>query len=414
MARINLKIADVDTSDGYDAGGNHYIVQVSPNKVYLIYIDKQFDILLAKSTNNGLTWDEPQKVISNANTIGQLSYWYDGWSDINSSNLIHIAWSDTLVNYYYANYNTTTDTVSSTTTIVDLPYITAQSAFLGLSLTRAKGGNLGLFYNVYVSSTGSYFSGFYKSSNTGSTWSSATTPDNFGVGANGILLPEFSSDDSQDMMMISQVETKTVLYKRFYDNSANTWATSSFGTSSFGYSYGFPFVSAFPDKINSQSVVVAWNQSGYPISTTGAKLQCFTITSASITEKTLIATSSTSTVNAVTACGISYNTLDNNWYAYYGGKPSGGETRSNCNIYYRQSSDQGTTWSSELPLTKDIPSIFNTQSFGLSELIVPPIVTTYNMVAFLANASDGGTAASTDPLYINTFFPTAGGSIVIS
>lgn len=409
MARANLKIADVDDTRGYIGGGSHYLIQVPPNKVYVVYVDKDNELRLAKSTNNGLTWDEPIGVVVANATIMHYSCWYDNWSDINSSNLIHIVYGTSFRDYFYVNYNTSTDTFSSTTAIAAFAG-GSFTGYYGISVTRAKGGNLGFFYS-YLDDGPAVATGFYTSSNIGSTWSPASSPGTIGTSMpNGILLPEFSSNDPQDMMMISQIETQNTIYKRFYDSSANTWATSSFGTSSLGYSYGFPYISVFPDKVNSQSVVVAWNASGYPSSTTGAKLQCFTITSASVTEKTLIATSSTSTATAVTACGISYNTLDNNWYAYYGGKLSGGEIRSNCNIYYRQSSDQGTTWSSELPLTLDIPSIFNTQSFGLSELVVPPIVTTYNMIAF-ANYNSISDVFS---FYINTPFPTAGGSIVIS
>jgi hypothetical protein len=412
MARANLKIADVDETRGYLGGGNHYLIQVPPNKVYVVYIDMDNDLRLAKSTNNGLTWDEPTGVVATTNNIMQYSCWYDNWSDINSSNLIHIVYGNSVRDYFYINYNTSTDTFSSATTIAAFAGLSFSNYF-GISVTRAKGGNLGFFYS-YLDDSFAVATGFYTSSNIGNTWSPASSPGTIGTALpNGILLPEFSSNDSQDMMMISQIEAQNTIYKRFYDSSVNTWITSSFGTSSFPSSvstYGFPYISAFPDKVNSQSVVVAWNASSYPSTTTGAKLQCFTITSASVTEKTLIATSSTSAANAVATCGVSYNTLDGNWYVYYGGKPSGGETRQNCNIYYRQSSNQGTTWSSELPLTLDIPSIFNTQSFGLSELVVPPIVTTYNMIAF-ANYSSISDVIS---FYINTPFPTDGGSIVIS
>jgi hypothetical protein len=82
-------------------------------------------------------------------------------------------------------------------------------------------------------------------------------------------------------------------------------------------------------------------------------------------------------------------------------------------IYYKVSSDSGNTWSSELPVTTDIPTIFNTQSFGLRNITVPPIISGSSYtVAF--NASDTARASDDYPYFINAFFPTAGGSIVVT
>ena len=82
-------------------------------------------------------------------------------------------------------------------------------------------------------------------------------------------------------------------------------------------------------------------------------------------------------------------------------------------IYYKVSSDSGNTWSSELPVTTDIPTIFNTQSFGLRNITVPPIISGSSYtVAF--NAADRTRSDDDFPYFINAFFPTAGGSIVVT
>lgn len=418
MARINIKVCEDCQSDSYDGGGVPYLVHTPSNKIYLFYIDNNNDLMVNYSRNNGLTWNDASFILDQNGLIAHYSIWYDRWSDINSD-FIHVVCGNSAGVYSYIRYNTLTDTVSSTIQIVDLPFGGFQSSFKGLSITRAKSGNLGVFLNFQDTFGGApsnaFISRFYTSSNTGSTWSQASTPPfTSSLAANGILLPEFSSGDFQDMVMISQQQSNTSLLRLLYDNSANTWTTSSFGTASMNTTYnaGIPYTSAFPDYINSQSVIISWDTSNSI--TSNGKLQCFTITSSSITEKTPVITSS---VGNIGLCGVSFNTLDNSWYAYYGGKSTGGENSSTFQVYYKRSTNQGTTWGVETPLTTDIPSIFNTQSFGLQELRVCPIVNSdINPIAFMPNSTGGsfGVQTTNRPYYNNTFFPTAGGSIVIS
>jgi hypothetical protein len=423
MARINVKFADSDNRN-YRAGGggSQYLVQIPSNGVYFFYIDTNSDLVLAKSKNNGLTWDEPIRLIEQETfPIMQHSIWYDGWSDINS-NLIHIVYVTSAVDYFYVNYNILTDTLSTPVTVINYPLsVTVAGNFGGLSITRAKGGNLGIYYN-FISST--YRSGFAKSTDTGSSWvvTSSLGPGNPNPDLleNAFLLPELSSDDSQDMVMFTLTETKFNIFRKFYDNSLNTWFTSSFGSGSIHLnptSNGGHYLSAFSDLVNSQSVLIAWNQSGYasPATALGAQLRCYTITSSSITTKTSVITSSAAGVGGQGPCGLTWNMNDNTWYAFYGGKSTGGENLTNMNIYYKKSTDQGITWSSETRFTSDLPTFLNTQSFGLLELRIPPITSgSDNMVVFMGNSDILTPQKDFNPYYINTFLPTAGGSIVVT
>ena len=423
MARINVKFADNDWEQQYRGQGSRYFVQVPPNKVYYFFIDFEWNLTLARSRNNGLTWDEPIRLaINNLSDIYQYSIWYDSWSDINS-NLIHIIYVTNAYDYFYINYNVSTETISSPVTVVNYPYSTFNPiSFTGLSITRAKGGNLGIYYsNDYI------YSGFAKSSNTGSAWANVTSSQQGSPNApereNIYLLPELSSDDPQDMVaftLLNPAATYPYIFKKFYDNSLNTWFTSSFGSGSYnnvGQNIGIPWLAAFPDLVNSQSVLIGWNTSGYPFTALTAQLRCYTITSASTTTKTSVIASSGAGSYGQGPCGLTWNRDDNAWYAFYGGKSTGGEDVNTMNIYYKKSTDQGTTWSSETRFTSDLPTFLNTQSFGLVEMVVPPIISgSDNMVIFMGNSSLSPISPQGDinPLYINTFLPTAGGSIVVT
>jgi len=423
MARINVKFADNNWSQQYRGQGSRYFVQVPPNKIYYFFIDFEWNLTLAKSRNNGLTWDEPIRLIIDLiPNIFQYSIWYDSWSDIDS-NLIHIAYTNSNYDYFYINYNVSTETISSPVTVANYPYSTSNpNRFPGLSITRAKGGNLGIYYsNDYI------YSGFAKSSNTGSTWTNVTSSQSGSPNSpnqeNIYLLPELSSDDPQDMVaftLLNPAATYPNIFKKFYDDSLNTWFTSSFGSGSYREpeeAIGIPWLAAFPDLVNSQSVLIGWNVSGYAGSAIGAQLRCYTITSASVTTKTSVIASSGAGSYGQALCGLTWNRDDNAWYAFYGGKSIGGENTSNMNIYYKNSTDQGTTWSNETRFTSDLPTFLITQSFGLSEMVVSPIISgSSNMVIFMGDSNLNPISPQGDinPLYINTFFPTAVGSIVVT
>src|SRR3972149_3000801 len=72
-----------------------------------------------KSTDSGRTWGARSAAIDDA--VLSISVWYDRWTPGDTTgNLIHIAWLDiTDDNVFYANLDTTTDTVSSTVTVFD-------------------------------------------------------------------------------------------------------------------------------------------------------------------------------------------------------------------------------------------------------------------------------------------------------
>jgi hypothetical protein len=422
MARINVRISDsFSTTLNFLQPGLKYMVQTSPTILYHFYVTPNgTDLILIKSTNGGLTWSQPALREISGITTEDFSIWYDRWSGLNSD-LIHVVYvTEGLGNgLYYTNFNTSTDTFSSPVLITTLgSFIISKMSILGI--TRARGGNLGIVY-FGKDSNSVLYSGFVTSSNTGSTWGSATSPIRSTTAEYdtiGPFHPDLSSDDPQDLLLFyisgsSQGANEKSSYQRkFYDRSSNTWFSSSFGTGSVQINtttQGYPFISGFPDLVNSQSVITLWDSQ--VLFQPGAKLQCFTITSSSITEKTpAVVNSANQTRGPV---GMTLDQTNNNWYVFYGGSSAGGQTIDNMQIYYKVSSDSGNTWSSELPVTTDIPTIFNTQSFGLLNITIPPIISGSSYtVAF--NAADRIRSSDDFPYFINAFFPTAGGSIVVT
>jgi hypothetical protein len=166
-------------------------------------------------------------------------------------------------------------------------------------------------------------------------------------------------------------------------------------------------MSAFPDNANNQNVLLYWPQSFNG----AAVLKCCTLTSSSITFKTDVVTGNSFSGLAA----LSINTNDNTWYAYYGNDDSSAGPPGN--LYFKSSSNSGSTWSSPINLfTYNIPSYFLPSGSGPYGYLrfLEPIKITQNLnptVMFGVSQFNGG---SEKLLGISLSYPSDGGSIVIS
>jgi hypothetical protein len=143
----------------FNGGGTQYVVSASNGTLYAFFVDTASDIQYKCSFNNGTTWSTAS-TFSGAQTITQLSVWYDGWSGINDGH-IHVAWVDSaLDDVVYKRLNTVEHTTSSAVTS---SIATSTNTNGALSICRARGGMLYIAWNI----DGGTETGFVTSSNTG-------------------------------------------------------------------------------------------------------------------------------------------------------------------------------------------------------------------------------------------------------
>jgi len=328
------------TSQAYQYGTQHKLVKTRNGAIYAfdILYNSQ-DSVYRKSVNGGLSWGNPVTIKSGQ--TGYLSVWYDEWSNI-STELIHITYSDvaTTNDVFYKNLDTSSDTLSGETTI----FAGASIATGGyVSICRARGGNLGCIYCIDAGAE----HGFSTSTDVGANWVAKSSPTEGATTDQWILLPGWAADN-QDMICIFWDASVDEISRKNYDSSGNSWATDAenvFATgmvdlTAFTASANF---SAAVDIANSQNVLVAWSATD----TANADLRCWTITEASITEKTNVVLNSTDDQGL---CSIQISTSDNVWTCFYCGKSDGSETWGatyGTRTYYKYSTDSGTTWSDE-------------------------------------------------------------------
>jgi hypothetical protein len=407
MARINNKFQALD-SNTLDGAGTNYIVQTVSGSLYSFHggLNDNSDYFgYQKSTNNGYTWSNSVPIASSFNFVN-AAIWYDRWSGLNSD-LIHIVYQDNSNDdIFYRTLNTSNDTLSSPVTIYN-GSTTAGNNYV-LSVTRAKGGNIAIAFNANPNGTINE-KGFAVSSSSWNIYTGSSLQNPFRnestYGA-AIILPEQGSSDDQDLCLIHWDRTATTLTKQHWDNSALTWITSSISTGMTFQNAGtvFPIMSAVPDNANNQNILIAFKSPNLG----GNKLQCWILTSSSITTKTDVIPSAT---NVQGACALSLDTTSNTWYAYYNGLSSG--FYSGVNIFYKTSTNQGTTWSSEIPLTTDVPTYMSSSNnnFGSFKYLVPiPLTSDLNPIIFFGEfwSANYYLFGANLPLF------TDGGSIVVT
>lgn len=330
----------------FNGGGTQYLVQKSDGTLVLFYVDTGSDVAVRYSTNRGLTWSTPTIVF--AGTVTALSVWYDRWSGI-SADLVHVAYTESATDdtlYKYVDIADPSLFVLSTQTTIFAGTSTATGG--NLSITRARGGNLYCHTMIDAGAEG----GFYRSTDVGATWGARTVSEAIATTDQIILLPGWAADN-QDIMAFFWDASANEISRKLHDDSANTWSETSIAASMVDQAAttAFPHFAAAVDITNSRNLLVAWSA----VDTLNADLRCWHVTESAITEVTNVVLNSTDD-QGLCAIGIDVNT--NYWYVFYGGKSDGSETfLTSINIYYKFSTDSGSTWSNELQLTgaaKDI------------------------------------------------------------
>lgn len=327
----------------FGGAGTNYIVQTPAGVLYLVYTDFNLDLSWKKSMDGGLTWSVPTLIF--AGSLVSVSVWYDRWSNI-SAGLIHIAWTesgtdDTL----YRTLNTESSDALSTQTTIFAGGTTAAGG--ALSITRAVGGNVYCATMIDAGAEG----GFFRLPNANvpnGAWDAARTTVFEGATQDQIILaPDYDAADNQDILAFFWDASADEISRKLYDDSANSWAETSIATSMVDGIAGtaWPHFSIAPDLANTRHILVAWSA----IDTLNADLRCWTVDASTITEVTNVVQNSTDDQGL---CGVCLDTISGLWWVFYVGKTDGSETfSSDVNIYYKISTNGGSTWGAETKLT---------------------------------------------------------------
>lgn len=337
MAFVDSRmVATLPSSNGMLIGAcTNYVVETDAGVLYQVYIDANSDIAFTKSTDGGKTWAAGMVVYTG--TATRLSVWFDKWSGL-AGGLIHCAYSENAGHdVLYRSIDTaSSDALGTQTTIFGGASVANGGC---LSITRTRGGNLicagAIDAGVEIFCT--------RSTDVGATWGNIAAVMESATEDQIILAPGFAADD-EDAMCIYWDASADEISVKFYDDSADSWSETSIATSMVdvtALSGVWPNFSIAVDLTNTYLILAAW--SAYDLA--NADLRVWTVNESAQTEKTNVILNSTDDQGL---CGVSLDTVTGDWYVFYAGATGGGQTANTLwDLYYKVSTDDGSTWGSE-------------------------------------------------------------------
>ena len=338
MAFVDALLSSSVVTANYLAASTNYIVETDAGVQYIVYIDGASDVMFTKSTDSGKTWAAPTTIFTG--TATQLSIWFDKWSGL-AGGLIHCAYTESVTDdVFYRSINTASaDALGTQTTI-----FASTGATVGpsISIARMRGGNL-----ICVGTINDGTTNFAKkSTDAGANWGDIAAVMESAAGDQVIMAPGFASDNNDAMCLFWDASASEISVK-FYDDSLDSWSETAFATSmtALASSTAYPNFSMTVDLTNSELIMAAWSAADL----LNADLRIFTVSEAAQTELTNVVLNSTDDQGM---CAVSLDTTNGDIYVFYCGLSDGSETFVTAlNIYYKVSTDDGTTWGSETKLS---------------------------------------------------------------
>lgn len=228
----------VNTTVDYHQGSGKNIVCVDDTNCYVFYVNSDSDLEYQRSTNGGASWGGTSTEMD-ADTILGVSVWYDRWTPGDTSGtLVHIAYIDGSPDViYYAYFNTATQAFSAPdATVINSTYPQGSLAAANMvTITKAIGGDLfiGTVDATAPTSPASFIHKCNGTCTTDSNWTSTSLPNpwtNTGSNVDNnhalLMLPlsDTTLHDAGDVMLVSHDIAAHVVEYKYYDDSANSWS----------------------------------------------------------------------------------------------------------------------------------------------------------------------------------------------
>ena len=342
---------------------------------YVFYINSDESFVYRNSTDAGSTW-AGNRTISTA-TIESIAVWYDKWTSEASGDLVHLVYIDSDTDdIIYRNFDISNFALSSEVTVFN--GATASTGTLWsagyVTITKSRYGD------IYVGGSidGDTEEGFWRSIDGGSSFSSKSDYNENSLGDRTQFLPGNEINDS-DIWAVFFDNSDNDLTLKVYNTTANAWtetgtidADADLATNEFGFDSTFK-------HSNNHSFVTYMNDEGV----SSADLEFWELENSSLfTAKTDVVTNNAQ----ASVVGILLDQNNNNIYVSYV------DENNAADVYYKNSSDNGTTWSSAILYddhTDDINLVIVGTSVGTAGGRFQPIFYNDDLFDLYTNHSGG-------------------------
>lgn len=321
------------------------LVFTSNNVGYCFYVDSDGTFGYSKTTDGGATWGAQVEVAS-ATTHLAFDVWFDQWTPSDTGTLIHMWYFDTTNDdVFWRTLNTSNDSLGTQRVVFGGGTAVAGRGVF-VSGTKTISGYLYCAFDIDAGAE----RGLHRSTDGGTNWSAnlATTFVEATIDQCQ-LFPAVGTGDLNDCWAIYQDASADALTMKMWDSSAAAEVESSTMQTMVEQTTDLEGPMGFDGALNASTgrfIVVSCSERD----TATADMQVWDVTQVNagslvgITAKTNITTNIDD--NYYPQVFIDQNT--NDIYVAYNGKSDGSETMGlTTKIYYRKSTDGGTTWDAE-------------------------------------------------------------------
>jgi hypothetical protein len=326
-----------------DAAGNNFSARSVRSTVYTtvligyhFYIDADNDFYYRKTTDGGATWGSAVSVFTGS--ADAFGVWFDQWTPGNSGTLIYTWYVEQGTDdVRFRTLDTSGDTLGTEATVYAGSSVAAGRS-VHVSGAKMRGGNLICVFDIDDSTE----SGTYRSTDGGGTWGARTNVIE-AVGDIAMVFPGNESD-TQDAWILYHDSSAEELTLKVHDDSADTNSESSPIThTDLAADLTGPFGFSAAIRHSDRHLILV-HVNAYDAGTGDG--ECWDINgTGSITQKGDFFTNADDCYYPTV-----YVSPTNHIYVAYIGKTDGSETLgTSVGVYYKRSTDGGTTWGSETP-----------------------------------------------------------------
>ncbi len=339
--------ATVHTTAASHNGGSPTTVFISQSTGYAFYRDSTGYCAYSKTTDGGVTWGAAVNVFTTNTACLQIAVWYDRWTPGDTTGtLIHIAVIDsTNDDIFYRYLDTSNDTLSTGPVNITSGRGYAGSLGAGTNHVALTKGTDGALYAAVSDASDNMAVRCTTTCTTATNWT-VSEPASWTTGNDNQILVPMLSGNILFLWWDISVTTNDIKYSRWNGSSWSAWANvdTALDNTTYDASWG---AAVDPSTGN---VYLAHAASAATLGTDDdIRVKRFNASNGTWTTLTDVVTNSVCA--GVSNCGITGAKIarDNTTgylYVLYSAQSTPG-TASTGNVYFKISTDGGSTWSSE-------------------------------------------------------------------
>ena len=315
-------------------------VWINDSEGFIFYADGTHDLYMASTSDSGATWGNIQQVDSVTNNVAGTAVWYDQWTPGDTGNYIHVVSLDEDQDQmFYTRYDTLSDTLSTSATVTAQVSADYANRDQYPAITKLENGR------IYVTATegGNNVTAYCKLSDctSESAWTAMTDPYVAG-NTYPVLMPV---KDTDHLLLIYWQTGNNVYYNFWSATSSSWWGSSVIQSEPDVNPYDASAMSATTDPTTGDVFLAFLSDidSNYTVSDHDITLYQFDISDYTWTQLGDIMTDTTGLHNVKLSADTN---RDGHLYVAYTRRTTITDS-STGNVYWRESTDRGQTWSAE-------------------------------------------------------------------